>query len=196
MAPRKTAPLVFLTDRPDFPLSTARRVLELVAFAAGSTIIVIAVLIVIGVPDRVLVAVSGLLPLVALWVSFILVPYWVFGRMGLRQVDPVRWLVQPLSRRYADRLRLSNGAILLIAVGAAFNLAYRAQLAPSEALLTSVLGSAHVVAGVLVAATTGVVFYLRREHALVREIEAESIADGARDGRGMSDGEFLPRVTK
>jgi len=190
----KTRPLVFLTDRPDFRLSMARRLLELVGFAAGSTVIAVVALSIAGLPNALVDRVTFALVVVTLWAAFILVPYWVFGRMGLRQVDPVRWLVQPMSRHYADRLRLSNGALLLIALGMAFNLAFRAQQSANVALVNGVLDVAHVVASVLVAATTALAFYLRDEHGPVREVAEEAVRDGIRDGRGMSDGDFLPKM--
>lgn len=190
----KTRPLVFLTDRADFRLSMARRLLEVVGFAAGSTVIAVAALSVAGLPNRFVDIVTPVLVIVALWSSFILVPYWVFGHMGLRQVDAAKWLVQPMSRRYADRLRLSNGALLLIALGMTFNLAFRAQASADVALINGVLDIAHVVATVLVSATTALAFYLRDENALIVEVEEEAARDGIRDGRGLTDDEFLPKV--
>ena|SRR5438067_1073439 len=190
----KTRPIVLLTDRPDFPLSVTRRLVEVVGFAAGSTIIAVAALTIAGFSTTGLDYGTPVFLLLALWSSFILVPYWVFGHMGLRQVDPVRWLVQPMSRRYADRLRLSNGALLLLALGMVFNLALRARESADIALVNGILVIAHVVASVLVTATTALVFYLRGEHALVREVEEEAVRDGIRDGRGMSDGDFLPKL--
>ncbi|MFA5862068.1 MAG: hypothetical protein WDA16_10280, partial [Candidatus Thermoplasmatota archaeon] len=150
-------------------------------------------LTVIGAPSGLVNASLGIFTLVALWASFLLVPYWVFGRMGLREVDHERWLVQPMSRRYADRLRLSNGALLLVAFGGIVNLAFRAGASPNVAIFEGVQRVGRVIAAVLVIAATAVAFYLRREHDLVLDLEAEAIRDGVRDGRGLTDREFLPK---
>lgn len=186
-------PKVFLTDRADFTPSLARRVLEVVGFAAGSSVIVAVALTIVGASaELVAVLVQSLFTLVALWASFVLVPYWAFGRMGLRAVDRERWLVQPMGRRYADRLRLSNGALLLIAFGAVVNLAFRAGRAPDAAVLDGIVTVGRIIAAVLVTAASAVAFYLRREPALVADLEAEALRDGAIDGRGLTDEQFLP----
>ncbi|HEX2021228.1 MAG TPA: hypothetical protein VHH36_00830 [Candidatus Thermoplasmatota archaeon] len=183
-------PIVFLTDRPDGDLSIPRRVLEVVGFAAGSSIIVAAVLSLFGVAT--IFASTLLLP--ALWGSFLLVPYWSFARLGIRQVDPVRWLVQPMSRRYADRLRLSNGALLLIAVGVLFNFAFRAGASGDQALVQAIVDTLRISTSALVVAASAVAYYARDERALLKAMEEDALRAGIRDGRGMSDGDFLPRV--
>lgn len=187
--------LVFLSDRPDFRPTTPRRVVEVVGFCAGASVILAGALILAGLrAPAALGTLAGSLLLITLWGAFVLVPYWAFARMGLRQVDAVRWLVQPMSRRYADRMRLSNGALLLIALGVVFNVAFRAGLSGDAALVAGLRTLAGMVASILVVAATGVAFYTRRERALVRELEREALAMGVRDGRGMTDGDFLPRL--
>lgn len=190
----RTKPLMFITDRPDVPPSTWRRVLEVVGFAAGTSVILGSLMAVLGADPNVVRAVTGLASLVALWGAFILVPYWSAARMGIRVVDPIRWTILPLSRRYADRLKLSNGALLLLAVGAVFNLTFRAGASGDQALIAGVSTVATNVAAILVIAATGVAYYSVAEQAAVREMEAEAVAAGIRDGRGMSDGDFLPRL--
>lgn len=187
-------PVLALTDRPDAQVSIARRVFEVVAFAAGSSVIVATALQIAGLSSTPLAIVASFSTLVAIWASFVLVPYWAFSRLGLRSVDPVRWLIEPMSRKYADRLRLANGALLLIAVGLAFNLAFRAGASGDEALRESVVTVLRIVASVLVVAATGVVHYSRGERALLRSFEEEALALGLKDARGMTDGEFLPRL--
>lgn len=190
----KKRPLIVLTDRPDRAPTRWRRVLEVVGFAAGVSVILTAVLPVLGVPSGLVRGLAGLFALLALWGSFALVPYWTAIRMGLRVVDPVLWTVTPLSRRYADRLRLSNGAIVLVALGVFVNLAVRAGASQERALVEGVSTVTTTVASILVMAATAVAYFSVKEHALVRELEAEAVAMGVRDGRGMTDGEFLPRV--
>lgn len=187
-------PIVFLSDRPDFEPHLGRRVLEVLGFAAGASVILAAILPFLGLATWDVFALAGTLSLFTLWAGFVLVPYWLFARMGLRQVDPVRWLVQPMSRRYADRLRLSNGALLLVALGAAVNLAFRAGASGEDALVGAILGILPLLVLILLAAASAAVFYMQQERALVKEFEEEVLAYGVRDGRGLTDGDFLPRL--
>lgn len=189
---RSRKPKVYLTDRPDSTISLTRRIVEVVGFAAGSAVILGVALTILGVRPGLVDAAVGLFTLIALWGAFLLVPYWVFARMGLREIDHERWLVQPMSRRYADRMRLSNGALLLIAFGAIVNLAFRAGATPNDAIFLSVLRVGRVIAAVLIIAASGVVFFLRGEADLVLDLEAEAIRDGVRDARGFTETEFLP----
>lgn len=189
----KNRPLLVVTDRPDRTPTRWRRVLEVVGFAAGVSVILTALLASLGASVAV-VRLGGLFVLLAMWGSFALVPYWVAIRMGLRVVDPVRWTITPVSRRYADRLRLSNGAIVLVALGVFVSLAVRAGASQERALVEGVSTVTTIVASVLVMAATAVAYYSTGEHALVREMEAEALALGVRDGRGMTDGDFLPRL--
>lgn len=193
---RKDAkPLIFLTDRPDFAPNMGRRVLEVIGFSAGSSVLLAAILPLLDLAAPNVLALASLLTLLTLWGSFVLVPYWLFARMGLRQVDAVRWLVQPMSRGYADRLRLSNGALLLFATGAVFNLAFRAGQSGEAALVDAVQLVVRIVASVLVTAATATAFYARQERKLLKEFEEEVVREhGIRDGRGMSDGDFLPKL--
>lgn len=190
----KVKPILFLTSHPDFRPSSARRVLEVVGFAAGTTVIVTWVLAVAGLRDLGISIPSNLYTLLALYGSFVLVPYWTFARMGLRRIDPVRWTVQPVSQTYAARLRLSNGALLLVALGAAVNLALRAGRQDDQAILEAVRLVGHLVAAILVVAAAAVAYYNRVEKRVVLELEKEALAAGVRDGRDLSDGDFLPRV--
>lgn len=186
--------LLFLSDRPDVKPRLWQRTFEIVGFSAGSAVVVTTILALAGFGAGGVTAFASTFTIVTLWLSFVLVPYWAFARMGLRQVDAVRWLVLPLSRRYADRLRLSNGALLIIALGATINLAFRAGASGDEALISGLVTVARLTASTLVVAATGAAYYARHEHRLARELEAEALELGVRDGRGMTDGEFLPRL--
>ncbi|MEA3200123.1 MAG: hypothetical protein QOE90_1551 [Thermoplasmata archaeon] len=196
-------PTIFLTDRPDVTVSIARRIVEVVGFAAGAAIIFTVALTFIPeapgtgilVHDLKLLS-TTLFTFIALWCSFVIVPYWVFGRMGLRQIDPIRWLVHPMAHRYASRLKLSNGALILVAFVAIFNLAYRGGADQSQAIAQSVLTLVRVVMGVLIAAVTAVAYYVRGERGLVLGLEEEALEMGIVDGRDMTDGEFLPKLPK
>ena len=190
----ETKPIVFLSDRPDIDPHLGRRVLEVLGFAAGASVVLAAILPFLGLATVNVFALAGTLSLFTLWAGFVLVPYWLFARMGLRQVDPVRWLIQPMSRRYADRLRLSNGALLLVALGAAINLAFRAGASGEDALVGAIQGLVRLLAALLLIAASAAVFYNQREKALVKAFEEEVLHYGVRDGRGLSDGDFLPRL--
>jgi len=196
-------PTIFLSDRPDVTVSIGRRIVEVVGFSAGASIIfTVALTFIPSEPGTAELTAglrllsTGLFTFVALWASFLIVPYWVFGRMGLRQIDPVRWLIQPMARRYADRLRVSNGALILVAFVAIFNLAYRSGANSNQAIAESLVTLVQVVMSVLIAAVTAVAYYVRGERGLVLEVEEEALRMGIVDGRGMSDGEFLPRLPK
>lgn len=188
------ARVLFLSDRPDFRASHWRRVWDVVGFAAGASVILTAILVFAGVGQTSLNAVSTLLVLVMMWFAFLLVPYWAFAQLGLRQVDPVRWLVLPMGKRYADRMKLSNGTLLVLGVGAALNVGYRAGAAQEQAFIDGVLTVARIVASVLVMAAAAVAYYEREEGKLLAALEQDALAAGIRDGRGMTDGEFLPRL--
>lgn len=189
-------PTIFLSDRPDVTISITRRIVEVVGFAAGLALLFAVGLTFTPISTPSLEATAGIFTLIALWGSFILVPYWLFGRMGLRQIDPVRWLIQPMARRYADRMRLSNGALILVAFVAIFNVAYRAGDSQNEAIQEAFLVLIRVTMSVLIVAVTAVAYYVRGERALLLEVEEEALRMGIVDGRGMSDGDFLPRLPK
>lgn len=191
---REKHALIFLSDRPDRRLLVPRRIWEVVAFSAGATLLVASTLILLGAPTALVVTLAGLLPAIALWSGFVLVPYWLFSSLGLRSADPVRWLILPLSRRYADRLKLSNGALALLGLVAAFNATLRAGGSGADAVAASLVTALRIVASVLIVAAAAVAHYVRDERALRERVEAEALEMGIRDGRGMTDGDFLPRL--
>lgn len=183
---------MFLSDRPDRAHSTARRVWEVVGFSAGVTILAVTTLILLESP--LVTPAAALLPALTLWGSFVLVPYWLYTRLGFRLVDALRWLVLPFSRRYADRWKLSNGTFVLLALGATANAAIREGADGADAVVTALVQVLRVVASILVIAATAVAYYVREERRIAHELENASIGMGVRDGRGMSDGDFLPRL--
>lgn len=184
---------VFLSDRPDRTMLVARRIWEVVGFAAGVSVLFATLLSVLGLP-ALTIAVGILLPIMMVWAGFVLVPYWLFIRLGFRIVDPVRWLIFPLSRRYADRLKLSNGALILLALGASANLAFRAGASGPEAVFKSIAYALRVMSVVLVISATAVAYYTAEERRISNQLELECLSMGIRDGRAMSDGDFLPRL--
>lgn len=193
---RKEKAFLFLSDRPDRTFTTLQRVWEVVGFAAGTTVIITTIPQLVGASVPFATTIALLLPIVATWAAFFLVPYWLFARLGFRIVEPVRWLILPLSRRYADRLKLSNGALALIALGAVFNVTFRAGAPGGAAVEEAIVLVLRNVAVVVVIAATAVAYYNREERRIAHELELESLQFGIRDGRGMSDGDFLPRLPK
>lgn len=191
---RDTRALLFLSDRPDRRLPLWRRVWEVVGFSAGLTLLVTSTLLLLDAPAGLILLLAGLLPGLTLWASFLLVPYWLFSRLGVRVVDAVRWLVLPLSRRYADRLKLSNGALVVLGLGATVNATLRAGASGGEAVAGSLVTALRIVGSVLIVAAAAVAYYMKDERALVHTLEREAVEMGLRDGRGMSDGDFLPRL--
>lgn len=193
-ATSRRKPILYLTQRPDFEAQLPRRVLEVVGFAAGVSVILPAALQLLGAPVAAIQAAAGLSTLLALWGAFILVPYWTLARLGIRRVDPVRWLVTPFGVGYAERLKLSNGALLLVAAGVTLNLAFRAGASGDEALMSALVTLTRLVASILVVSAAAVAFYARHEKEVARELEAEALLVGIVDARGLSDGDLLPRV--
>jgi hypothetical protein len=191
---RRKHALVFLSDRPDRRLPLPRRIWEVVGFSAGSTLLVTSTLLIFDAPSGAVLAATGLMPILTLWGSFILVPYWLYSRLGLRSVDAMRWLVLPLSGSYADRLKLSNGALVLLGIGATFNATLRAGASGGEAAADAVVTALRIVASVLIVAAAAVAYYAKDERVLSHTLELEAVAMGIQDGRGMSDGDFLPRL--
>lgn len=201
----KRKEVLFLSERPDRSFTTLRRVWEVTGFAAGLSVIFSALLALLGLELQNAVApVVGLtaasiltpllIPLLVTFASFILIPYWVFARLGFRIVDPLRWMILPLSQRYADRLKLSNGVLILAGAGLAFNLAFRAGLTSSAAVATALVLVLRTIAVVLVIAATAVAYFQREERRVALDVEGEALDMGIRDGRGMSDGDFLPKL--
>lgn len=189
----KARPVILLTERPDVVPRTPRRILEVVGFSVGMTILVATALTLGGLRNVGFAVPAGLFILLSLWGAFVLVPYWTFARLGLRRVDAVRLTVEPLSRHYASRLRLSNGALLLVALSLTVNLGFRSGLPGQEVLLNSLRFVGHLVAAILVIAAAAVAYYARAERAVVLELQKDALQLGVKDARPLTDGDFLPR---
>lgn len=186
--------LIFICDRPDAPRSLPRRIWEVVGFSAGASVLGFAIIRLVEPPAAIEAPLLFFLPLVTLWGSFVIIPYWMLARLGLRTIDPLRWTIIPVGRRYAERAKVSNGALVLLGAGALFNILFRAGASGQEAVVGALAVVLRTVVSILVIAAAAVAYYHRREFGLSHELEMESIAMGVRDGRGMSDGDFLPRL--
>ena len=193
---RANREMMFICDRPDRGRSLARSVWEVVGFCAGASLAVIGLALSLGAGAVLVSLLTATLPIASVWAAFLLVPYWLLARLGVRTVDPVRWLVQPLSLRYAERMKLSNGALVLLGLGAMFSALFRTGLSGAAAFEQAMLAALRIVTSILVIAAAAVAYYQRRERALAHALELEAIEMGVRDGRGMSDGDFLPRLPK
>lgn len=186
--------LIFICDRPDASRRLTRRIWEVVGFSAGLSVLGVAIVTLVGPPPRVANALYFFLPLFTLWGAFVIVPYWMLSRLGLRTVDPVRWTIIPIGRRYAERAKVSNGVLVLAGAGALFNILFRAGASGVEAVAGALSAVLRTVVTILVIAAAGVAYYHRNEYAHSHRLELEAIEMGVRDGRGMSDGDFLPRL--
>lgn len=185
---------ILLTERPDLVPRTARRIVEVVGFSAGMTILLATALTLFGLRDLGVSLPSWLFIALSLWGASVLVPYWSFARLGLRRVDAVRVVVEPLSRHYASRLKLSNGALLLVALSVTVNLGFRSGLPPREVLLNSLYFVGHLVTAILVVSAAAVAYYSRAERAVVLDLQKDALDHGVVDARHLTDGDLLPRV--
>lgn len=186
--------MIFICDRPDARRSLPRRIWEVVGFSAGISIMGIALNQLLSPPPLGQLFLLTLLPLLTLWGAFAIVPYWQLSRLGLRTIDPLRWTIIPIGRRYAERARLSNGALVLLGAGAFVNVLFRAGATGLDAVSSVIAVVIRTVASILVIAAAAVAYYHRGEFARSHALELEAIQMGVRDGRGMSDGDFLPRL--
>ena len=186
--------LIFICDRPDAPRRLTRRIWEVVGFSAGAAVIGFAIVTLVSPPTAIARAILTTLPFVTLWGAFAIVPYWQLSRLGLRTIDPLRWTIIPIGRRYAERAKVSNGALVLLGAGAFFNILFRTGASGIEALTGALVAVLRTVVIILVIAAAGVAYYHRGEFSRSHALELEAIQMGVRDGRGMSDGDFLPRL--
>lgn len=186
--------LIFICDRPDAPRSLTRRIWEVVGFSAGLSVLGIAIVQLFELNALVSGPILFLLLLGSVWGAFVIVPYWMLSRLGLRTIDPLRWTIIPIGRRYAERAKLSNGVFVLAGAGALFNILFRSGASGVDAVAGALTVVVRTIASILVIAAAAVAFYQRNEHALNHSLEIEAIEMGVRDGRGMSDGDFLPRL--
>lgn len=186
--------LIFICDRPDARRNLLRRIWEVVGFSAGLVLFGLAIIRFFELNALVSGPLLFILIIGTLWGAFAIIPYWQLSRLGLRTIDPVRWTIIPIGRRYAERARLSNGFFVVIGAGAVFNILIRSGASGLDAVAESLTLVLQTVVSILVIATAAVAFYHRTEFALSHKLELEAIEMGVRDGRGMSDGDFLPRL--
>lgn len=186
--------LIFICDRPDARRNLPRRIWEVVGYSSGLVLFGLAIIRFFELNVFANTFILFLLVVGTLWGAFAIIPYWQLSRLGLRTIDPVRWTIIPIGRRYAERARLSNGFLVVIGAGAVFNILIRSGASGVDAIAESLTLVLQTVISILVIAAAAVAFYHRSEFALSHKLELEAIEMGVRDGRGMSDGDFLPRL--
>lgn len=186
--------LIFICDRPDAPRRLTRRIWEVVGFSAGAAVIGHAIVLLVSPPVAVARAILTILPFLTLWGAFAIVPYWQLSRLGLRTIDPLRWTIIPVGRRYAERAKVSNGVLVIAGAGAFFNILFRTGASGIDSLIGALAVVLRTMIIILVIAAAGVAYYHRGEFSRSHALELEAIEMGVRDGRGMSDGDFLPRL--
>jgi hypothetical protein len=165
---------LLVTPFADFVPSRLRQTWESTAFASGLALMLGASLLFVlkGRSSALLWLSLGLLA-VASSFTFLLVPHWAFGRLGLRISEPGRFVVRSVAESYDRFVRVSNGAILLVAVfyGASI-LADRATRMEWYFTLLSTL-AAILGLGVVVTGTAAA-YFKRHEERVVKRIAAEA----------------------
>lgn len=186
---------LLLTGRSEFVQSMRRRIFEATALIAGlNLLLVFAVAPFLPVTGRVA---TGILPLVlTIYLTVALVPHWTFARLGLRRVDHARFMVSPLTREYSDRLRISNGAVVLLALGIGGFVLRQQGATDVQAGQQIVSSGLTIVLLSVILVATAVAFYQREETGVVEAAAREAIAMGFRDGRGESEGELAAKLTR
>ncbi len=184
-----------LTGRPDFRVTTRRRVWEATVFVASLQ--VLAFLVLGSFIPTLVVALPAFVFLVgSTFAAVLLVPHWVFARLGLRRVDRARFTVEPVTRVYSDRLRLSRGGLVVIVLGVGGAIIRRAGLDDVQAAVTLASLIVDAIAYTLVATVAAVAFYSREEPLVASTVARHAISLGARDGRGESHEELARGIAE
>lgn len=169
---------LLLTPFADFVPSRLRQTWESTAFASGLALMLGASLLylVSGRASTLLWLSLGLLA-VSCTFTFLLVPHWAFARLGLRISEPSRFVVRSVADAYDRFMRVSNGAILLVAIfyGAAILADRATRIEWYFTLLTTLAGILGL--GVVVTGTAAA-YFKRHEEGVVKRIAAEARRNG------------------
>lgn len=179
-----------MTGRPEFHRTAARRIWEASALMASLSVLYVLV-------TRYFVALPGtlagsVLALVAIaYLSIFLVPHWSFARLGLRRVDRARFIVQPLTRDYSDRLKLSNGALVVLVLGAGGFILRQKGATDAEAMTQMVALALITIPFILLLAASAVAHYQRRERVVLDSLARDAVRLGYRDARGENEADIF-----
>lgn len=170
---RRGAKLVIAPDA-DFVPGTLRQTWESMAFASALAILAGASLL------DLLHGNTAWLPWLSLGAltlciatTFLLVPHWVFARLGLRVWQPRRFLATSLAESYASFVRVSNGTLLVFAAYYGFRV-MRA-LSPTVEGYTIVALTFGALLAVSVAVFgTAAAYFHRHEERVLKYVAAEA----------------------
>jgi hypothetical protein len=173
-AGRKRGAKLMITPYADFVPGRLRQTWEAMGFAAGLSLLAAATILFVTQGDSTALPWLSLGGLVLSFVlTFMLVPHWMFARLGLRMAQPHRFVVESLAESYTSWVRVSNGTILL---GSAFYgvnaLAGRA--ARLEIYILVILSVAIMLAVSVVAMGTATAYFKRHEERVLKIVAADA----------------------
>lgn len=184
---RKGARLLIAPDA-DFVPGPLRQTWESMAFATGLAVATGATILFAtqGAPRTLLWASIGGLVLCGT-LTVLVVPHWVFARLGLRLWEPRRFLSTSLSESYSGLVRVGNGTLLIGAAIYGVNIvAQRAPRMESYSLvafaIAGVLGFSIAVFG------TAAAYFQRHQEKLVKQVAADARRLGFTNLRNEFDG--------
>lgn len=164
-----------LTPYADFVPGRLRQTWEAMAFASALAVLAAASLLYAISLD------SSMLPWLALGalvlsaaLTFVIVPHWVFARLGLRLWEPERFIVRSISESYGSFVRVSNGTLLVAAAFYGVNVLMLGRVPRLESGLTVAITICGVLALSLGLFGTASAYYRRHEEALVKRVAADA----------------------
>lgn len=105
--------------------------------------------------------------------TFLLVPHWVFARLGLRIWQPRRFLATSLAESYAGIVRVSNGTLLVFAAYYGFKVML--DLAPTlEGYMVVALTLGGLLAVSVAVFGTAAAYFHRHEERVLKYVAAEA----------------------
>lgn len=172
---RRRGARMSITPYADFVPSRARQTWEAMSFASALAVLAGASMLYMIELD------SSLLPWLSLGalvlcaaLTFVIVPHWVFARLGLRIHEPERHIIRSVAESYASFVRISNGTLLLGAAFYGMNVLMLGRMPRLESGFMVALTVSGVLALSLTLFGTAAAYYRRHEEQLVKRIAAEA----------------------
>lgn len=164
-----------ITPYADFVPGRLRQTWEAMAFASAIAILTAASILYTVEMDAATLPWLAVIALVACAaLTFVIVPHWVFARLGLRVWEPERFVVRSISESYAAFLRVSNGTLLLGAVFYGVNVLMLGRVPRLESGITVAITVGGVLALSLAFFGTATAYYRRHEERVVKRVAAEA----------------------
>ncbi len=168
---RSHGALLHLTPFQDFPSNTLRKTAEATAFAVGLAVLIGGgIVLALTTPgSRVLTVVACVALLGAVALTFVLVPRWLFSRLGARIEEQGRFIVRSLAEEHGRVTHVSDGAIVVFALFFGVNVlaASMDRLEGGLAVAALILALASVS---VVMMATGAAYFAREEERLVKDL--------------------------